>query len=106
MQALPTQPLFETVREAPPTKYPAVRAVYDAAEASELLHAVETVLTDGGRRLALGEIFVRSLRTPEIHHLERQGNTAEDWSPPGRMHGAIIDALQPSASPQSRSPST
>lgn len=80
MQALPTQPMFETVREAPPTRYPVVRRVYEAAEASELLQAVETVLTDGGRRLALGEVFVRSLRGQEIQQLERQGNTAEDWA--------------------------
>lgn len=80
MQALPTEPIFETIREVPTTKYAPVRTVYDALETSELLHAVENVLTDGGRRLALGEIFVRSLRTPEVQQLQRQGNSAEDWS--------------------------
>src|SRR5438132_1678522 len=64
--ALPTQPLYETPRPIPLAKYPVVRKVYEMAEASELVQAVEATQPDGGRRFALGEVFIRALRRREI----------------------------------------
>src|SRR5262245_43068794 len=47
---------------------------------SAVLVAVASVRADGGRKLGLGDATVRPLTGGEIDWLERQGNTAEDWS--------------------------
>src|SRR5262249_15403083 len=47
---------------------------------SELLQAVASVCQDGGLRLALGEGPLRLLSREAIAQLERQGNSAGDWS--------------------------
>lgn len=62
-----------------PTKDPVSR-VRAAAETSELIRAVRSVAADGGIRFALGEVPIRPLTRSEIDQLERQFNTAEDWS--------------------------
>jgi hypothetical protein len=52
---------------------------HDILEGSELLQAVAAVAIDGGAAFALGRL-VRPLSAREIEQLERQGNTAADWS--------------------------
>jgi hypothetical protein len=47
---------------------------------SELLSAVASVGGDGGRLFALGDRLLRPLSRREIARLERQGNSAADWS--------------------------
>jgi hypothetical protein len=47
---------------------------------SDLLRAVASVGADGGRLLALGEQPLRTLTDEEVARLERQGNSAEEWS--------------------------
>jgi hypothetical protein len=47
---------------------------------SELLRAVASVAADGGRHFALGNRPLRPLGRREIARLQRQGNSAADWS--------------------------
>jgi Domain of unknown function (DUF4954) len=47
---------------------------------SEFLRATRSAHQDGGLRLALGDSRVRQLSPVEIERLERQGNSAADWS--------------------------
>jgi hypothetical protein len=80
-----------------------VATVQDALTRSELIRAVATVREDGGRRLALPDTEVRSLRPEEIAQLEALGNWSDDWSrvrvPPhfdgrrvrhSRFHGEVV----------------
>ena len=54
--------------------------VLAAAIRSEFLRAIVSSRQDGGRRLALGGTPVRPLTPAEVSRLERQGNSADDWS--------------------------
>jgi hypothetical protein len=47
---------------------------------SELLRAVASVGLDGGRTFALGDRPLRPLSGREVDCLQRQGNSAEEWS--------------------------
>jgi hypothetical protein len=47
---------------------------------SEVVQAAASVLRDGGRGLALGEIPLRALYRDEITQLESLGNSCVDWS--------------------------
>lgn len=51
-----------------------------AAQSSELIRAVRSVTDDGGVAFALDEARLRSLSDDEVQHLERLGNSADDWS--------------------------
>ena len=54
--------------------------VHAAIRDSGFLRDIASIRSDGGLALALGEMPLRALASPEIEHLERQGNWAEDWS--------------------------
>jgi hypothetical protein len=54
--------------------------LHTALANSTLLSAVASVRVDGGRKLGLDDVTVRPLTDGEIDWLERQGNSAEDWS--------------------------
>jgi hypothetical protein len=60
--------------------HPLLSKIKAAAAGSELIRAVRAVQRDGGRCFALGNASVRPLLPSEIEQLERDGNTAEDWS--------------------------
>src|SRR5262249_34557136 len=51
-----------------------------AAGRSEFLRALASVRRDGGTGLALGNTPLRPPSPAEVAQLEKQGNTAEDWS--------------------------